>query len=150
MKETADQWVVRLTSDQVKGPYTTEALRNMIITGAFTGNEEVCPYPQGDWQIMTKQPEFYDALLESLENPSEYDNKKALKMEAETVIRASPPPPINKEPVSDHRSGTEKASSGEMPKFDLKEFVDNQIKSDEDEKARRTRAETPAAPKINA
>lgn len=150
MKETADQWVVRLASDQVKGPYTTEALRNMIITGAFTGNEEVCPYPQGDWQIMTKQPEFYDALLESLENPSEYDNKKALKMEAETVIRASPPPPINKEPVSDHRSGTEKASSGEMPKFDLKEFVDNQIKSDEDEKARRTRAETPAAPKINA
>ena len=150
MKETADQWVVRLASDQVKGPYTTEALRNMIITGAFTGNEEVCPYPQGDWQIMTKQPEFYDALLESLENPSEYDNKKAQKMEAETVVRVSPTPPTKKE-SSDHRSGTEKAPTAAMPKFDLKEFVDQQIKADEDLKARREVVTKPAVvPQINS
>ncbi len=128
MKETSDQWVVRLTSDQVKGPYSTEALRNMIISGAFNGNEEVCPYPQGEWQVLTKQAEFYDALLESLENPTDYDNKKTQKMEAETIVRVSPPP-INKETP-------QLEPPKEIPKFDLKEFVENQIKADADLKER--------------
>ena len=88
MKKDADRWVIKLETDQVKGPYSTEAVCKMIATGAFTGNESVCAYPEGEWKSLNKQPEFYEALLESLENPIEVDSKKAQRMDAETVIRS--------------------------------------------------------------
>ena len=112
MKENSGQWVIKLQSDQVKGPFTTDELRNMIIGGSYTGSEEVCEYPQGEWQILTKQPEFYDALLESLENPIEARNARAQKMDAETVIK-----PAERDVV--------------IPKFDLKEFVEKELKEEE-------------------
>ena len=88
MKSTSDQWVLKFETEQVKGPYSTEAVRKMILNGTFSGNEQICAYPEGEWTSLTKQPEFYEALLESLENPVEVDQKKSQKMEAETVIRA--------------------------------------------------------------
>ncbi len=90
MAEIKSQWVIRLGTDQVKGPYSTEAIIKMITAGVFSGNEEVCSYPEGDWNALTKQPEFYEALMESLENPVEVDIKKAQKMEAETIIHVLP------------------------------------------------------------
>ena len=87
MKREADRWVIKLESEQIKGPYSTEAVRKMIGSGVFTGNEEICTYPEGEWKSLNKQPEFYEALLESLENPVEVDSKKAQRMDAETVIR---------------------------------------------------------------
>ena len=90
MKQEADLWVIKLESDQVKGPYSTAAVCKMIATGAFNGNEFVCTYPEGEWKSLNKQPEFYEALLESLENPIEVDSKKAQLMDAETVIRIQP------------------------------------------------------------
>lgn len=97
MNDNSGQWVIKLQTDQVKGPYSTEALKKMIITGAFSGNEEVCSYPEGEWKVLTKQPEFYDALLESLENPVEVDIKRTQKMEAETVIGIQDPLKKNSE-----------------------------------------------------
>jgi len=90
MSTPKNQWVIRLDSEQVKGPYSTDAVNKMIIAGVFSGGEEISAYPDGEWGALTKQPEFYDALLESLENPVEVDIKKAQKMEAETVVRAPP------------------------------------------------------------
>jgi preprotein translocase subunit SecD len=91
MSNNSGQWVIRIQSDQVKGPYSTDAINKMIVYGAFSGSEEICSYPEGEWKLLTKQPEFYDALLESLENPVEVDNKRTQKMEAETQIRAVEP-----------------------------------------------------------
>lgn len=90
MSTKKSQWVIRLDSEQVKGPYSTEAIKKMITSGVFSGNEEISTYPDGEWNALTKQTEFYDALIESLENPVEVDIKKAQKMEAETVIRVMP------------------------------------------------------------
>ncbi len=133
MKESSDQWVVRTSADQVKGPYTTEVLRGMIVSGSFNGTEEVCEYPQGEWQVLTKQSEFYDALLESLENPIDAVQKRSQKMEAETVVRAAPPSAVgNKAGVP-----TSVTENGEIAKFDLKEFVDQEIKAEADLKIRR-------------
>lgn len=87
MKQTSDQWVLKFETEQVKGPYSTDAVRKMILNGTFSGNEQICAYPEGEWASLTKQPEFYEALLESLENPVEVDQKKSQKMEAETVIQ---------------------------------------------------------------
>lgn len=89
MSTNSDQWVVRLKNEQVKGPYSTSAINQMIINGVFSGSEEICSYPEGEWKLLTKQPEFYNALLESLENPAEVDSKRAEKMEAPTLIRPS-------------------------------------------------------------
>jgi tetratricopeptide (TPR) repeat protein len=133
VKESSDQWVVRTSADQVKGPYTTEVLRGMIVSGSFNGTEEVCEYPQGEWQVLTKQSEFYDALLESLENPIDAVQKRSQKMEAETVVRAAPPSAVgNKAGVP-----TSVTENGEIAKFDLKEFVDQEIKAEADLKIRR-------------
>ncbi len=93
MKRDADRWVIKLEADQIKGPYSTDAVCKMIASGIFNGNERICAYPEGEWKSLNKQPEFYEALLESLENPVEVDSKKAQRMDAETVIRASPHEP---------------------------------------------------------
>lgn len=102
MKSTSDQWVLKFETEQVKGPYSTEAVCKMITNGTFTGNEQICAYPEGEWTSLTKQPEFYEALLESLENPVEVDQKKSQKMEAETVVRPTTKPETRKdEPVDE-------------------------------------------------
>lgn len=82
-----DQWLVRNENQQVKGPYSTDAVSKMILEGIFSGAEEVSEYPDGEWVELSKKPEFYEVLLESLENPVERDEKRAAKMDAETVIR---------------------------------------------------------------
>lgn len=84
-----EQWVVKTESGQVKGPYSTDVVVKMIVNGFFTGSEDICSYPTGEWRPLTKQPEFYDALIESLENPAELDQQKSEKMEAETVVQPS-------------------------------------------------------------
>lgn len=87
---TSDQWLIRNENEQVKGPYSTDAISKMILEGIFSGLEDISSYPDGEWRPLSKQPEFYEVLLESLENPVERDVKRAAKMEAETVIRSTP------------------------------------------------------------
>lgn len=82
-----DYWKIKLSSGQIKGPYTTDAVCKMIVEGVFTGQELVIGQSQSDWTALDRQPEFYEAILEALENPVERDEKKAQKMDAETVIQ---------------------------------------------------------------
>ncbi len=82
-----DQWMIKSETDQIKGPYSTDAICKMILQGICSGQEEVSAHPDGDWRPLSKQIEFYEALLESLENPVERDEKNAIKMDAETVVR---------------------------------------------------------------
>ena len=89
-QEQSEQWLIKLESEQVKGPYSTDAICKMILEGIFSGQEYIAHYPEGDWRPLSKQMEFYETLLESLENPVERDEKKALKMDADTVIRVTP------------------------------------------------------------
>lgn len=87
MNNSAELWLLKFDLDQVRGPYSTEAVKKMIAEGICTGQELIATYPSGDWVPLAKQIEFYEALLESLENPTERDEKKTQKMEAETVIK---------------------------------------------------------------
>ncbi|MEK2689495.1 tetratricopeptide repeat protein [Bdellovibrio sp. GT3] len=79
-------WVVRTRSGQVKGPYSTEAILRMIGEGVFSGQEMISKLPDGQWSQISKEPAFYDKLLEALEGVVDVDPKKVQKMEAETVI----------------------------------------------------------------
>lgn len=84
---SAELWLLKFDLEQVRGPYSTDAVKKMISEGICTGQEQIATYPSGDWVPLTKQIEFYESLLESLENPTERDEKKTIKMEAETVIK---------------------------------------------------------------
>ncbi|MEK2643731.1 tetratricopeptide repeat protein [Bdellovibrio sp. BCCA] len=92
-------WVVKTRNGQVKGPYSTEAILRMIGEGVFSGQEMISKLPDGQWTMISKEPAFYDKLLEALEGVVDVDPKKAQKMEAETVIVQAPkPPPKQQQP----------------------------------------------------
>lgn len=85
-----DQWRVKMENGQIKGPFPSESISKMIVEGILSGQEEVAQHPSAEWRPLSKVHEFYEALLESLENPTERDEKKALKMDAETQIQSAP------------------------------------------------------------
>ncbi len=59
----------------------------MISEGVFAGEEMISKLPDGHWTLITKEPAFYDKLLEALEEVVDVDPRKAHKMEAETIIQ---------------------------------------------------------------
>lgn len=123
MKDSSGKWVIRSGTDQAKGPYSTDAIKQMILNGDFSGGEEICSYPEGEWRPLAKQSEFYDALLESLENPAAANDKKTQKMEAETVIRKAEPEPTS-----------EQIENPPIPNIeDLKDFVSSRLDELKDE-----------------
>lgn len=79
-------WVVKTIEGQIKGPYPTEVLLRMIGEGVFTGDELISKLPDGQWTLISKEPDFYDKLLEALEAVVTLNPKKVHKMEAETEI----------------------------------------------------------------
>lgn len=69
---------------QIKGPYTTVEVLKYISEGFFTGEEQIAKYPGGQWTSITKEPEFYERILETLEeqlNPDDPKFKKAKPIE---------------------------------------------------------------------
>ncbi len=94
------QWLIKTQSGKQIGPYGTEAVLKLIVDGAFAGLEEIKRYPDGRWSPISKQPDFYDKLLEALEEvnkapkedlrPSKTPQEKLQKFEMETVIVKPP------------------------------------------------------------
>ncbi|MCB0408378.1 MAG: hypothetical protein KDD34_09250, partial [Bdellovibrionales bacterium] len=67
--ESADnkkKWVVKLEDGRLKGPYTTARVLEKIELGAFGGDELIALYPGGNWFPISRDPVFYDKLLEVL------------------------------------------------------------------------------------
>lgn len=126
-----DQWRVKMENGQIRGPFPTESISKMIVEGILTGQEEVAVHPSQEWRPLSKVEEFYEALLESLENPVERDEKQAQKMEAETVIQ-------NMSPES---SQDNIADDVDLP--DLKEEI-NQLVTNENKKPVLVKVAAPA------
>jgi tetratricopeptide (TPR) repeat protein len=68
MAKISITWIVKNQRGQIKGPYTTIEVLNFISNGTFTGEEQITKYPGGDWTTISKEPEFYEKILETLEN----------------------------------------------------------------------------------
>lgn len=109
-----------MENGQIKGPFPSESISKMIVEGILTGQEEVAQHPSAEWRPLAKVHEFYEALLESLENPTERDEKKAAKMDAETQIQSTPV-----EDVVEVPSDVEEA-----PEFkdEIKQLVEEEMK----------------------
>lgn len=84
------QWLIKTESNRQLGPYSTEAVLKLIAEGAFTGSEQIKRYPDGKWNPISRQPDFYDKLLEALEEVKKPVAKNREKFEAETVIAKIP------------------------------------------------------------
>lgn len=109
-----------MENGQIKGPFPSESISKMIVEGILTGQEEVAQHPSAEWRPLAKVHEFYEALLESLENPTERDEKKAAKMDAETQIQSKPTEEVVEAPPAD----------GEVPEFkdEIKQLVEEERK----------------------
>jgi hypothetical protein len=82
------QWLIRDQSGKIIGPYTKEAIRNLAARGIISGDEQIASHPGGQWVLLASIPEFYDLVIESLEN---FKNESpgissSEKMEANTII----------------------------------------------------------------
>jgi tetratricopeptide (TPR) repeat protein len=61
------QWVVKLSSDKMIGPISTEKVIEKILDGTIQGDEQIQKYPQGQWQEIVKENTFFEAFVEVLE-----------------------------------------------------------------------------------
>lgn len=84
MSKSEILWIVKSNANQIKGPYTTEALLRLIGEGVFSGSEMISRYPDGQWSSLSQEPQFYDKLLDALENLVEAVPKQATNSDEET------------------------------------------------------------------
>jgi tetratricopeptide (TPR) repeat protein len=60
-------WMVQGAKGPQLGPMSTEAVMKMISDGRIQGSEKIRALPNGRWIPISRQAEFYDRLLEVLE-----------------------------------------------------------------------------------
>lgn len=63
-------WIIKNEKGQLKGPYETSKVLELISSGHFDGTEMIASYPDGKWMQISKEPQFYDKLMEALEQAS--------------------------------------------------------------------------------
>ena len=82
MVNHSSKWLIRTAHEGTQGPFMTEEIIQKIKAGIFSGEEAVAAYPDGDWKELSKELVFYDALIESLENPKVGNDQTSKKMQA--------------------------------------------------------------------
>ena len=88
-QKSSVEWMIRTESGKMLGPYLTATVLKMIGDGTFTGTEQIRKHPEGKWIAISRQSDFYDKLLETLEP---------------TVVRKKREPPPAPEPPPDRHS----------------------------------------------
>lgn len=91
----AIQWILQIEGGRTLGPLKTEDVIFRISEGIVSGNEKIKRYPDGQWTIVSREPVFYDYLLEALEKTVE-ENK--IKKQSPPT----PPPPQPSQPQQQH------------------------------------------------
>jgi len=84
------QWLIKTETDRQIGPYSTEAILKLISEGALSGGEQIKRYPDGKWTPISRQPDFYDRLLDALEEIPKFDPDRRERFEAETIVAPMP------------------------------------------------------------
>jgi hypothetical protein len=74
------EWLIKSENGKQSGPFDTPTVLRMISDGSFLGSELIKRYPDGKWIAISREPEFYDRLLEALEET------KSTKKKSEEVI----------------------------------------------------------------
>ncbi|MBL7544482.1 MAG: tetratricopeptide repeat protein [Bdellovibrionaceae bacterium] len=91
MAKISITWIIKNYKGQIKGPYTTIEILNFISDGTFTGEEQITKYPGGEWTTISKEPEFYEKILETLENQlKDSENKSGSQSKPPSNTRTTP------------------------------------------------------------
>ncbi len=61
------QWLIRNKSGEIEGPLTTVEVVRRIRSGIYYGEEYVSRYPEGRWHPISYDENFFNILLEALE-----------------------------------------------------------------------------------
>ncbi len=102
MEDSSQRWMVKDKRGRIFGPFSTERLFGLIKRTAFTGEELLAIYPDGEFRDISKTPQFYDLLLETLakENRlmSEQERQIELTKSQQLVKNEIPPeePRVNR------------------------------------------------------
>ena len=64
-------WIIRNHKGQIMGPLTTKEVLRQITEGSLQGDEMISSYPEGKWVPLSKEPEFYDQILNVLEKKAD-------------------------------------------------------------------------------
>lgn len=83
------RWMIKNPDGTLRGPLTTEKVLSLISKGDLSGEEMISIYPGAKWMPLSKDPVFYDRLLEILEQEQE---KKTAAPVYEEDEPAAPPP----------------------------------------------------------
>src|SRR4051812_9642616 len=60
------RWEIQTANGKISGPFTTTDVLKQISEGQLKGGEKIKRYPDGTWVLISKQPQFYDHLLNAL------------------------------------------------------------------------------------
>lgn len=88
MSDSNLRWIIRDEKGQIRGPYLMAQILKYINEGHLTGEELIARYPDGEWSMISRDPEFYDKILESIENQI---TPKPPQPESEETVFIRPP-----------------------------------------------------------
>ncbi len=77
-------WIVKDAFGQIQGPFETSEVLIQIKNEILTGDEQIASYPEGAWQQISAEPEFFNYMLAVLsgteaKNEEEKEQKSDLK-----------------------------------------------------------------------
>ncbi|MBX2988053.1 MAG: tetratricopeptide repeat protein [Bdellovibrionaceae bacterium] len=92
MKKNSVMWIIRREGGTLQGPVGTEDVLRQIREGVLGGSELIARYPDGQWTFISREPQFYETLMEALEGAARTDQRKVHKIMSEETIFMPPPP----------------------------------------------------------
>jgi len=94
MGDQSVRWLVKDKYGIITGPFSTTDVLTKIRTGLLIGEEQISLYPSGDWQSISYEESFFDALLQSLEDDMSLDSPQNRPTDNPAAkSEESPPPP---------------------------------------------------------
>ena len=94
---TVVRWEIQNQSGKISGPFSTAEVLKQISEGLLMGGEKIMRYPDGSWVVISKQPQFYDHLLNALNEVADYkkpENKSRVSKVTVSKIEPEKKPEI--------------------------------------------------------
>lgn len=98
MDKNRVEWLIRMADRRELGPFTTSSILKLIRQGDLDGSEKIKRLPDGKWIAISREADFYDQLLLTLQEPKDNkDSKVEDQTFEETRIQTTPHFQIDKE-----------------------------------------------------
>ncbi|OFZ19518.1 MAG: hypothetical protein A2Z20_06360 [Bdellovibrionales bacterium RBG_16_40_8] len=77
-KDSSKKWLIKDREGRVRGPFFTDDILSRITRGEISGDEFISLYPNTDWYPISNDPQFYDKLLEALDEEGQRVDEEAI------------------------------------------------------------------------